>query len=207
MKTMKTVMKKIFLPVLLAFGMALPACTPAAESPLASEESLSEGSKTRTPGKILVAGLVVGVRHQKTPPRLFLLLRETPVTLHGRPRCDVATGRPLFVDVGTPTVRVRTHREKSAFVVMGSLPDHSLASLESGMCLTVGDDTPERLHALPAPRIEILAPPTPAPHRLHLEGGVVTIWAGPLRKTRPHPTTVTRPAPSPVRGGTPKKAA
>ena len=202
---MKTMMKKIFLAVLLAFGMALPACEPTGESLLAIEETLADESKAGTSGKFLAAGLVVGVRQQKGSPHLWLILRKTPVDNKDRPRCGGPKGRRLSLDLAIPFTLVRTHRQTSAFVILGSAPDPATPPLEKGMCITVRDDSREAPPILPL--IEILLPPPPGPSHERIETGIVTIWSGPVRQTRRRPTNANRDFLNPFPGRSPKKAA
>ena len=204
MKT-KTMMKKIFLAVLLAFGMALPACEPTAESLMAIEETLADESKAGTPGKILAAGVVLSVRQEKGSLNYWLSLREIPVDSDGRPRCDAPKGRRLSLDLAIPSTFVRIHRQTSAFVVLGPARDSATPPLEKGMCLTVRDDSREAPPILPL--IEILPPPTPGPPHERIESGVVTIWSGPAGQPRHRPTNANRDFPNPFPGRSPKKAA
>lgn len=203
---MKTVTKKIFLAVLLAFGMALPACEPTAESHPAIEETFGEESKAETSGKTLAAGLVVGVRQQKGSPHLWLILRETPVDNKGRPRCRQPKTRHLLLDIASPSLIVMVHRQKSAFVVLGAPPAASMPPLAPGMCLTVRESS-RTAHTI-LPEIRIL-PPRPFPPALErIDSGVITIWPGAANRTSPpsSSTAIRRPSRT-GSGGAPKKAA
>lgn len=175
-------MKKILLAVLLAFGLALPAPGPSAESLLLVEEALAESADPRTPGKTLVAGLVTGVRKIAGSSRVSLSLRETRIGKEGRPLCDAPTGRFLYVESVTAVVRRPKDRWKSAFVVMGEPPDPPKAQIGRGMCVTV---SPEARETSPGPGIAIVvAGPDAAKGKARLGAGTVTLWSGPPSRDR-----------------------
>lgn len=179
-------MKKIFLAVLLAFGMALPAPGPSAESLLLVEEALAESADPRTPGKTLIAGLVTGVRKKTGSSRVSLSLRETRIGKEGRPLCDAPTGRFLYVESVTAVVRKPKDRLKSAFVVMGDPPDPPKAEIGRGMCVTVSPEARKTLEKSPEPGIDIVvAGPEAGKRKARLGAGTVTIWSGPPSKDKP----------------------
>ena len=170
----KTVMKKIFLAVWLAFGMALPACEPTGEPLL-----LAEDADLEIPGKTLMAGSVIRVRQKTGNPRISLSVRETRTGKNGHPLCDAPTGRLLHVESVTEVVSKPSNRLKSAFVVMGNPTDPPMAKIERGMCITVSPDTRGSREKLPGTKIAIVAAPGPGKSDDRVGAGIVTIWPGP----------------------------
>ncbi|MHB8369697.1 MAG: hypothetical protein ACYDBP_08400 [Leptospirales bacterium] len=110
------------------------------EAPIASADTLKEGTQVKKEGSSVVGGIVLAV-HQRTGSRnISLVIRETRTDRNGEPVCQAPTGRILTVESIGGIFLSDKARLKSSMIVMESPGDITPRNLVPGECVTVAPD-------------------------------------------------------------------